>query len=168
MAFLTIRAGSLTHALFGFKGRAKRLDYWLGLIGLAVARVVVLVMALGFTHMRMGEPEALPLRLGLDVAFFWPSAAIVIKRGHDRNRPTLYSTALVSGLYASGVAFGLVMDAQNTQGGAFCLLALLIGSLYMLIDYGLLDGTRGQNRYGPSPKGAPSEGVGEDLGAVFD
>jgi len=168
MAFLTIRTGSLTHALFGFKGRAKRLDYWLAAIGLAVARVVVLTTALGFTHMQMSEPEALPLRLALDAAFFWPSAAIVIKRGHDRNRSTLYSTVLVGVLYASGVAFGLVMDAQNTLGGAVSMLLLLVGSLYMLIDYGLLDGTRGPNRFGPSPKGAPSEGVGEDLGAVFD
>jgi uncharacterized membrane protein YhaH (DUF805 family) len=116
----------------------------------------------------MGEVEALPLRVGLDLAFFWPSAAIVIKRGHDRSRPTAYSAVLVSALYGLGVAFGALMDLGWHQAGTLSLLVLLIGSLYMLIDYGLLDGAPGLNRYGPSPKGHPSVGVGEELGKVFE
>jgi uncharacterized membrane protein YhaH (DUF805 family) len=165
---MALKVSSLFRALFSFKGRIKRLDYWLSLIGLAVARVGVLILALTFSHMRMGETQSLPLRLGLDAAFLWPSASIVIKRGHDRNRSTLFSCGLVVVLYGLGVAFGLLMDLGHHEAGTLSLLVVLVGSFYMLIDYGMLDGTPGLNRYGPSPKGLPSAGVGEDLGKVFE
>lgn len=164
---MRFKASALVQVLFGFKGRAKRLDYWLCLVGIAVARIFVLSLGLAWTGMVMGEAKALPLRLGLDALFLWPSVAIVIKRGHDRNRPTLYSAILVGVFYGLGVAIGLLMDAQTNNAGALCMLGLLIGSFYMLIDYGLMEGTKGRNRYGPSPKGHP-DGIGTDLAKVFD
>jgi uncharacterized membrane protein YhaH (DUF805 family) len=154
----------LVSALFGFKGRMKRLDYWLAAIGLAVGRGVVLILALGITHMRMGTLESLPLRLSVDLAFLWPSAAIVIKRGHDRDRSTRWSGVVVVVLYGLGVAFGALMDLGFHEAGTLSLLAVLLGSFYMLIDYGLADGTPGPNRYGASPKGRTDS----DVAKTFD
>lgn len=165
---MAFKAASLIHALFGFKGRAKRLDFWLGSVGLAVVRVLALSLGLAWTGLMMGEPESLPLRLGLDLVFLWPSAAIAIKRGHDRNRSALYSGVVLAVLYGAGVALGLLMDVRETGGGTVCVLLLAVGGFYMLIDYGLVDGTKGPNRYGPSPKGIGPTGVGTEVAEVFE
>lgn len=164
---MAFKARSLIHALFGFSGRAKRLDYWLMVVGLAVVRTFSLSLGLAWMHTAMGNPGAVSLRVALDLLFFWPSAAIVIRRGDDRNRPALYSVILVSVLYGLGVAMGFLMDAEASTIAAWCLLVQAIGSFYMLIDYGLMEGTKGRNRYGPSPKGYP-DGVGAEVAEVFD
>lgn len=60
-------------------------------------------------------------------AYIWMYLAISAKRCHDRNYPA---------------AMALIMFVP------------LLGALWALIDLGLVDGTPGPNRYGPSPKAA--------------
>lgn len=158
----------LIRLLFSFRGRIKRLDYLLASLGLAVGRVVVLILALALVRGQMDDSKGLVVRLILDVGFFWPSAAIVIKRGHDRNKPAWLSGVVLAAVYGPGVAFGFLMDADHNNAGAVCALVVLAGWIYMLIDYGLIDGTLGPNRYGPSPKSRQAAGVGTDLAKVFD
>ncbi len=153
-------------ALFSFRGRMKRSHYLLASLGLGVGRIVILILALAATPAKMDDETGMTLRGVLDVSFLWPSAAIVIKRGHDRNRPTAYSAVLIGAVYGAGVTFGYLMDAGLKSAGASCALAAMAGTIYMFIDYGLIDGTKGPNRYGPSPKGRA--GVGAQLAEVFD
>lgn len=152
--------------LFGFRGRALRLEWWLTSLGIGVGRIVALIVGMAVTGLRMDEPRAIPLRLAVDLAFLWPSAAIVIRRGHDRNRPAVYSGVVLGAVYAPGMAFGLLIDAGYNNTGVICGLTVVVGWVYMLVDYGLLKGSDGPNRYGPSPKGRG--GVGVELAETFD
>jgi uncharacterized membrane protein YhaH (DUF805 family) len=159
----------LIRTLFSFSGRMKRSDYLLASLGLAVGRVVTLILALAVTHGRMDDEIGFIVRPVLDLAFFWPSAAIAIKRGHDRDRRTGYTAIMIAVFYGLGVAVGYLMDADQRDLGTVCALLVLGGWIYMLIDLGLIDGTRGPNQYGPSPKGdRGAGGVGDDLAKVFD
>lgn len=155
-------------ALFGFRGRMKRSDYLLASLGLAVGRIVILIAALAVTRGKMDDAVGFVVRPVLDLAFFWPSAAIAIKRGHDRDRRTAYTAIMIAVFYGLGVAFGYLMDADQKDLGTACALIVFGGWIYMLIDLGLIDGTIGPNQYGPSPKGHGGAAVGDDLAKVFD
>jgi uncharacterized membrane protein YhaH (DUF805 family) len=161
----------LIEGLFSFEGRFRRSEYWLASIGIGVVRMVVLLIAGAF----MGEgvtqvSQSLPLRIGLDLIFLWPSAAVAVKRGHDRNRATLFTCVLLAIIYAtSETATAMTSAGAGTGGlmaGGFVALLMFPVLIYMLIDYGLIDGTKGPNRYGPSPKG--HQGLGDELAKTFD
>ena len=62
----------------------------------------------------------------IGLASLWPSLAIVVKRGHDRDQ---------------------------TGWMALIMIIPIVGWFFWLINYGILDGTPGPNQYGPSPKG---------------
>lgn len=139
--------------LFGFDGRFRRSEYWIASIGLTILRVVVLLVICGVLGMGMIEASKLPLvRHGLDLLFLWPAAAITIKRGHDRNRSTLFTGIMLAVLYGSGVLLTFLAQTGNQIAVAGVSVLLLPFMLYMFIDYGLIDGTSGDNRYGRSPK----------------
>jgi uncharacterized membrane protein YhaH (DUF805 family) len=153
--------------LFSFDGRFRRSEYWIASIGLGVVRFVLLIAIGAAIGMGMAEASTyMPLSLGLTVLFLWPSAAIAIKRGHDRNRPAWWTLTLI----AAGLGLGQTSAAFNAAGdvmtaGVLGLLIIPVG-LYMFIDYGLIDGTKGPNRYGASPKG--HGGQGDDVAKTFD
>lgn len=143
----------LLDGLFGFEGRYRRSEYWIASIGLAIVRLVAL--SVGAVVLGMGWVEAsnfFSLRVGLDLMFLWPYAAIAIKRGHDRNRSARYTGVLLALLY--GIAWGgsWLLQAGDAILGAVLGLVMLPIAFYMLIDYGFIDGTKGSNRYGPSDK----------------
>jgi uncharacterized membrane protein YhaH (DUF805 family) len=160
------RKNFLIDGLFGFEGRLRRSEYWIASIGLGVVRFVVLMVAWAFalTHQRM-DAKSLPVRLGIDLLFLWPSAAIVVKRGHDRNRSTAYSGVVLAVLYGLSTAYSILVTRGRMTEAMLCSLVVLVGAIYMLIDYGIIDGTKGPNRYGPSPKG--HQGVGVEVAKAF-
>lgn len=155
----------LIEGLFSFDGRFRRSEYWIASIGLAVVRLVVMgigAVAMGLSFTAAGA--IMPARVGLDLLFLWPSAAILIKRGHDRNRPAMFSGGLLAVTYVLAWA-AMALKNNNAALGVIGVLMMVIG-VYMLIDYGLIDGTKGPNRYGASPKGHP--GAGADIAKTFD
>jgi uncharacterized membrane protein YhaH (DUF805 family) len=129
-------------------------------------RFVVLMVALGSTGLNIQDAKSLPVRLGIDLLFLWPSAAIVVKRGHDRNRSTAYSGVVLAVLYGLSTAYSILVTRGRMTEAMLCSLVVLVGAIYMLIDYGIIDGTKGPNRYGPSPKG--HQGVGVEVAKAFD
>jgi uncharacterized membrane protein YhaH (DUF805 family) len=143
----------LIDGLFGFEGRFRRSEYWIASIGLTVVRLVTLLAICGVLGVGMIEVSRMPLvRHGLDVLFLWPAAAITIKRGHDRNRSALFTSGLLVVLYGSGVVLTFLSQAGNQLAVFVVSVLMLPFILYMFIDYGLIDGTKGSNRFGPSPK----------------
>ncbi|MBV9994509.1 MAG: DUF805 domain-containing protein [Caulobacteraceae bacterium] len=116
--------------LFSFHGRAPRSHYWLA--RLAALSLLVLIVAGDLAVMRADPPARLPLLglfslgvLAIDIPVLWSCLAIDVKRCHDRGK-----------------------------SGWFLLLGLLpFVSLWVLVELGFLDGPRGENRYGPSPRG---------------
>ncbi len=153
--------------LFGFDGRFRRSEYWIASIGLSVVRFVVLLIAAGVLGVGITEASKhLLVRIGLDLIFLWPSAAIAIKRGHDRNRPALFTGGLLALVYGVGEVSTSLTAAGQTMAGSVSAVLMLPVLIYMFIDYGLIDGTKGPNRYGASPKG--HQGSGADVAKTFD
>lgn len=113
-----------------FNGRLRRSHFWLGIVILWVVELVIM-MALVFPGIRAaatgGSPGPLML-VGqlLLLALIWPALAVQVKRWHDRDK---------SGWWA------------------LIVLIPFVGAIWVLVECGILDGTPGPNKFGPSPKG---------------
>jgi uncharacterized membrane protein YhaH (DUF805 family) len=119
---------NIMHLLTSFQGRIRRLHWWLGLLGVGVVFGVLYSILASMSGMAQGSPNGLMLALMgvLYLVYLYVWAAIMVKRAHDRDKT-----------------------------GWFVLIILipLIGAIWILIEFGFLDGTQGPNRFGPSPKG---------------
>ncbi|MFZ0266853.1 DUF805 domain-containing protein [Caulobacter sp.] len=120
-----------------FSGRARRLEFWLFALFIALVEIVywVLMAATGnFDPSRYGAVNGLGMALmGLftifGLAIIVPSLAVTFRRLHDTDRS----------------AWWLLIS-----------LLPVIGGLVLLVFY-LLPGTPGPNRFGPDPKGASGD-----------
>ena len=166
---------TLRDKLFSFDGRLRRQDWWLCSIAVSVAYVVFVTLVVMATWSiddtimtpplaaTFGEP--IP-QLLLTAVFHAPvvfiQTALAAKRAHDRNQ----SAGLVIGLVLLMAVMSYVPNngyatlGRMADEGALWALPLMlagvlnaVGSLYLLIVLGFLDGTPGPNRFGPSPKG---------------
>lgn len=157
--------------MLSFKGRIRRMDWWLIGFGLGILQAVVgfglaviLISPDSLGPSLMDHPIYLRIELGLAVVILWPMLAASVKRAHDRNAtgwlPVVYFALnlTVTALQAAAPsAFATMGDTPPTATEwammAGALLIIPIG-LWLLITLGFLDGTPGPNKYGPSPKGA--------------
>jgi len=169
---------TLRDKIFSFRGRLRRRDYWL--ISLAIG--IPLFFITDLLRLALFGPETSMLVSGFDglkaagldsrcrwltqvlsLAAFWPSLAMSAKRAHDRDtgaRPILAMLVVVQLIEFGHQIFG--RDSPFT-GGLIGSLIVSVISLYLFVVVGCLDGTRGPNRYGPSPKGGDG-----DLASTFD
>lgn len=107
---------SLRQLLLSFRGRVSRSKFWWAAVVLSIVFYCLYVpLETTFGHNRS---------LALYPPFFWATAAITVKRLHDRGKSPVW----------------LVL-----------LLIPLIGPLFVLIDVAVRRGTAGENRYGPDP-----------------
>jgi uncharacterized membrane protein YhaH (DUF805 family) len=118
---------TLAQKLFSFEGRLRRRDYWLLSLMLLVVIVVIYILAaaLGLDVSKESN-GSLTLQLVVTLALLWPSLALGAKRCHDRDQS----------------AWWLLLQFIP-----------IVGGFWVLINLGILDGTQGKNRFGPSPKG---------------
>jgi uncharacterized membrane protein YhaH (DUF805 family) len=126
-------------ALFGFKGRMRRRDFWfytvLSNLGLFILLLIdIIVPQLIFPQPRAPDPviRTGPASIGIAIMFLltlalmaWMAAALLAKRLHDRDKP-----------------------------GWFALAALVpvVGWVWLFVECGCLDARTESNRFGPSPK----------------
>ncbi len=117
---------------FSMRGCIGRGRFWLGVLGIIIGSIVIgaVLGMLGLFNIdpATGEPGA-GFWLGYTILMallIWPSICIYAKRFHDRDK---------SGWW---MLIGLVP---------------IIGSIWLLIECGLLRGTEGPNRFGPDPLG---------------
>ena len=143
--------------LFSFEGRTRRSHFWIGwLICLGVSVVAGWIPFIGFF---------------ISIALIWPNLAISVKRLHDMGKSGwLVAIPWVVTIVGMFAAFGMIGFAAFSNAaaleredpaaifaligpafGLFCLIALI--GLGFLLWIGLSDGQRGDNRYGPNPKG---------------
>jgi uncharacterized membrane protein YhaH (DUF805 family) len=131
--------------LFGFHGRLRRRDYWLLSI---LVFVVAQVLEYGVSRVS-GVALTDPRMLALSLVTLWPNLAIIAKRLHDRDRSGWL--AVIAWLpTVSGALAGQFLDPRLQIAEQVFAWAAIV---WALVDLGILDGTKGPNRYGASPKG---------------
>lgn len=144
------------HVLFSFNGRIRRQHFWIGwLICLGAGVVLGWIPFLGTL---------------LSIALIWPNLAIAVKRLHDMGH-TGWLVAIpwiagVAGIVAAGMSVGFAalttgymgsddpVAALAVLGPMFGILAIVaLIQLGFLLWIGISEGQRGDNRFGPNPKG---------------
>jgi len=107
-----------------FSGRSRRKEYWMFVLGVIIVAVVIGIIEgiLGLSGSIAGAYG--PISAVFLLAIFIPALAVQVRRFHDQDK-----------------------------SGWFVLLSLipLVGGLAVLV-FMCLDGTQGQNRFGPDPK----------------
>lgn len=111
-------------------GRIGRGKFWLGLLGVMVA-AIVLSFLLGMIGLMSVDETGMPAGAGywigvliLMAVTIWPSICIYGKRFHDRDKSAWW------------VLIGVVP---------------IVGGIWLLVECGLLQGTEGPNRFGEDP-----------------
>ncbi len=140
--------------LFGFEGRMRRSDFWVITIALTMAAALASI-ALS-AAIRQVDPKAViwPVFLVIQVLVAWPYYAISLKRGHDRGHSGWYTMWVNVGSHLVPLALifvPLALGWTPRWQGAFWVFIVI--SLFVFVDYGILEGTPGPNKYGPSPRG---------------
>lgn len=168
----------------GFDGRLNRQRWWIAAIVLAVVIIVISLLILPLIG--LGLMPAMPaidanttaadvanviaasrakagwVSLVLFIVALYPSAAIAIKRRHDRNNNGLdvwiYFALVVIVQLISALGIGMsTMDVGGTSipvpGPIVTGLGFIVGiyAIYLLVVLGFLKGTAGPNNYGPDP-----------------
>ncbi|MBR1125851.1 DUF805 domain-containing protein [Bradyrhizobium lablabi] len=148
----------LQKMLFSFEGRIGRRVYWLAILGL-IAAVLVLTCA----PFLLSE-EAAVLILALTSQFIWvfslwPILAVGTKRLHDRNKKgwwLLVFWVLPLALFAVGLSVVLFNDPRTGRSGdlstgSILMFASLVPALWGIVELGILPGTKGPNLHGADP-----------------
>jgi uncharacterized membrane protein YhaH (DUF805 family) len=168
----------------GFNGRLNRQPFWISAIVLAVVSIVISLLILPLIGLSVmpAMPAIDATTTAADVAnvinaaraksgwvslilflvFLYPSAAISIKRRHDRNNSGLdvwiYFGLVVVTQLVSALGIGMsTMDVGGTSipvpGPIVVALGAIVGiyAIYLLVVLGFLKGTAGPNNFGPDP-----------------
>ena len=165
----------------GFEGRLNRQRLWIS--GIILAVVVIIISWLILPLIGLGlMPAISPDTAAADVAnviaaarakagwvglvlfliFLYPSAAISIKRRHDRNNNgyDVWVYFILVVIYQLISALGIGMSTMDVGGttvpvpGLICSgVGVIVGiyAIYLLVVLGFLKGTAGPNNYGPDP-----------------
>lgn len=144
-------------ALFSFQGRLRRQHFWISwLICLGVGVVAGWIPFIGIL---------------ISLALIWPNLAITVKRLHDMGQSgwlaaipfvggVIGAIAILATVGSAMLASGGDVDSENPAavwaliGPAFGIIAILfLVQLGFLLWIGITDSQRGDNRFGPNPKG---------------
>ena len=135
-----------------FSGRAPRAEYWWYTLA-----IVVLAFILTNLELLIGLDGTVgpygPLSLLLGLALFIPGLAVTVRRLHDTNRSGWWILIAVIPYVMVGYIVGSAQARGETASlGTLGLAGIvaLIGGLTLLV-FMLLPGTKGDNRFGPSP-----------------
>lgn len=124
-------------------GRIGRQTFWIGVAAIFVASLL--------NQLIIGSISTLLAGL-VGIALTVPSYCISIKRSNDRGHPPVY----VQGFFAFSIGVQL-LTVLGILGFLGYFLAGLVGlvllglAIWLLVDLGFLEGTKGPNQYGPDP-----------------
>lgn len=141
---------------FGFDGRIGRRQWWLAMLSLVAASLVLSFLAnplawFSETIARKGPNLAETL---FSIALLIPETAVTVKRFNDRDWPQWlpYGYALVFLISTLFDHHRLIPIASSPTAPQMAFIASLSAIvLIIIIDNGFLRGTVGPNRHGPDP-----------------
>ena len=110
-----------------FGGRARRKEYWMYTLFTIIAYIVAMILD-NMLGLTFGDLGYGYLYMGYALLVFLPSLAVSVRRLHDRD---------LSGWW---ILIGLVP---------------VIGAILLLV-WSCMEGTQGDNRFGPDPKAMPA------------
>jgi len=152
---------TLMQKLFSFHGRLRRRDYWL----LSLLVGVVVVIAAVPVVLSLGVGAADPRLALATLVVAWPSAALLVKRIHDRDKSGWLAAIYWAPSVASSILDAFPDSGLQMVGIGLNVITVVVG-LWMLIEFGFMDGTQGPNRHGKSPKGIGGD-TQDKLAEVF-
>ena len=124
--------------LFSFKGRIGRRDFWIW-IGLWIVGMLVL-FSLASKQLLDIQTAAFCL-----VCLLWPTAAVTVKRLHDRGRSGAWALLMILAWMLLAGNWAILPGVWQGAVGRFVPTLILVG---MLIDLGAFIGTQDANKYG--------------------
>jgi uncharacterized membrane protein YhaH (DUF805 family) len=148
------RSMNVGNLFLSFQGRIGRLQFWIGTVVVAALELAIQWM-LGIPI--TGATPDLRLRtitFAIGLISMYPTAAIAVKRLHDRSQPGTYVWPLVAALAVAmvGDLFGYFDDAAHiTLVSGIAMAFVVVVCLAFLVELGFRRGMPGSNQYGPDP-----------------
>jgi uncharacterized membrane protein YhaH (DUF805 family) len=162
-----------------FKGRARRAEYWYFALFQSVAYILLCVFAFsGFGKDPIAGAATMLLCFGImglmSLALIIPSLALLARRLHDINLTAWWMLLMVPNMFSYMKNVSLLMTLAKTSNLSQDALSSqmagtsIIGIIAILCSLALFvmtvwPGTRGDNRFGPDPKGGRTVDI-----SVFD
>lgn len=152
----------LAYLYTSFDGRINRKPYWLAAILLAVILTIIFLIigfAGGISFGAAGFGFLLLVTI-IQLVSLYPSAALMVKRLHDRNRPGYFAAFLLVPIILLDLTnlVGITGNPLHMNVLDYLLNAVIvIIAIWFLIELGFLRGTSGPNQYGPDPLAAPAQ-----------
>ena len=138
-------------------GRIPRLGYWIGFITILLVEIVLrLLLGVPLAPTPADPFSIRALSFLIDTALLYPTAIVMVKRFHDRNRSgeligwfvVPYSVIMLTNL------LGMSGDPDHMGAiEALLLIATTVVTLAFIVELGFRRGTPGDNQYGPDPIG---------------
>jgi uncharacterized membrane protein YhaH (DUF805 family) len=121
----------LTTLLTSFEGRINRAKWWLGWLVMLILEAIAWIVAYAVA----GFPT-------------------------EANHPGLVAFAVIHGIFGLVLLYMMLAiytkrwhDRGKSGWWTLIILIPIIGGIWILIELGILEGTRGPNQYGPDPLG---------------
>ena len=129
---------TLQQWLFSGKGRIGRRDFWIW-IGIWLLAMVVLFIVADRGWLNM-QTSAFAL-----VCLLWPTAAVTIKRLHDRGKSGIWALLMVLAWMLLAGNWAMLPGIWQWAVGRLLPTAIMV---LLLIDLGAMVGTQGENKFG--------------------
>jgi len=155
----------LRDKLLSFDGRLRRRSWWILGILLGLVQWIAEELTIAALDPQSGSfadpwaepsPASVAIRVIAAVVFLWPNLALSVKRAHDRDHSGL-PAAIVTVVVTAASLF--VVDDPAGLAEWMIIGVLIAGLIWLVVVLGVLDGTPGPNRYGPSPKSGQRQGI---------
>ena len=129
---------TLQQWLFSIKGRIGRRDFWIWIAIWAVTMVTLFSLAGG----GLVDLQTAAFML---VCLLWPTAAVTIKRLHDRGKSGIWALLMILAWMLLAGNWAMLPGVWQWGVGRFIPTLIMV---MMLIDLGAFVGTQGENKFG--------------------
>ena len=138
---------------FSFRGRASRKQYWLTVLCVCGALLLLALAAplMNFAGPILGLFVLVPLMIASAVFALWTNLAVSARRLHDRGKSGWW----IVPYWVVPAAINVVGEQMGGEVKSMAGATSLLIYIAILVELGALRGTAGPNAYGDNPAAAP-------------